>query len=207
MLFANGLSQSEVIEKIQNRYKDINDFYAIFRQEQPVKSIDKVQINLGELWVKKPGKIRWNYNKPKNEQIISDGNFLWYFDVDEKYVVKRDIKEFGHETNIISTLSDLNNLKKIFKIKIYSSTEDNIKYYLVELIPLESEDDSINKQRIAVNMENLLIEKMYIHDAFGNISTIKFSNIKVNEGIKDSVFNFKPPKGTEVVEAPTMPQR
>ena len=83
MLFANGLSQSEVIEKIQNRYKDINDFYATFRQEQPVKSIDKVQINLGELWVKKPGKIRWNYNKPKNEQIISDGNFLWYFDVDE----------------------------------------------------------------------------------------------------------------------------
>jgi outer membrane lipoprotein carrier protein len=201
-LFANGSSTDAVIEKIEIKYKNVSDYYATFRQEQPVKSIDKVQINTGELWIKKPGKIRWNYKIPKNEQIISDGNYLWYYYVEEKYAIKRDIKELGSDTNILSLLSDLNNLKKIYKIKISSTTIENTKYYLVELIPEDSEDDTVNKQILAVSMENLIIERMYIYDAFGNMSTIKFNSIKMNKGIKDSVFQFKAPKDVEVQTHP-----
>ena len=188
--------------EIENKYKNVNDYYATFRQEQPVRSLDKVQTNIGEMWIKKPGKIRWNYNIPKNEQIVSDGNYLWYYYVEEKYAIKRDIKDLGGNTNILSLLSDLNNLKKIYKINISKTTLDDTKYYLIELIPQDSEDDTINKQIIAVNMENLLIERMYIYDAFGNKSTIKFNNIKINKGIKDSVFEFKAPKDVDIQTAP-----
>jgi outer membrane lipoprotein carrier protein len=202
ILLANGSSSDEVIAKIENKYKNVNDYYATFRQEQPVRSLDKVQTNIGEMWIKKPGKIRWNYNIPKNEQIVSDGNYLWYYYVEEKYAIKRDIKDLGGDTNILSLLSNLNNLKKIYKINISKTTLDDTKYYLVELIPQDSEDDTTNKQIIAVNMENLLIERMYIYDAFGNKSTIKFNNIKINKGIKDSVFEFKAPKDVDIQTAP-----
>lgn len=202
VVLANGNAQDAVIEKIENKYKKVNTYYASFRQEQPVTSLDKVQTNVGEIWIKKPGKIRWNYNIPKNEQIISDGNFLWYYYVEEKYALKRDLKEVGSDTNLLSLLSDLSNLQKLYKINIKRTAIEAVKYYLVELIPLDSEDDSVNKQILAVNMDNLLIERIYIYDAFGNKSTIKFSDIKVNNGIKDKVFEFTPPKDVEIQDAP-----
>ncbi len=191
-----------VIEKIENKYKKINDYYASFRQEQTVTALDKVQTNVGELWIKKPGKVRWNYNVPKNEQIISDGSYLWYYYVEEKYAIKRDLKELGSDTNLLSILSDLNNLKKIYNINISKTTIEANRYYLVELIPVDSEDDSVNKQILAVNMDSLIIERMYIYDAFGNKSTIKFSDIKINKGIKNAVFEFKAPKDVDVQAAP-----
>ncbi|HSG31579.1 MAG TPA: outer membrane lipoprotein chaperone LolA [Thermodesulfobacteriota bacterium] len=202
VVLANGNAQDAVIEKIENKYKKVNTYYASFRQEQPVTSLDKVQTNVGEIWIKKPGKIRWNYNIPKNAQIISDGNFLWYYYVEEKYALKRDLKEVGSDTNLLSLLSDLSNLQKLYKINIKRTAIEAVKYYLVELIPLDSEDDSVNKQILAVNMDNLLIERIYIYDAFGNKSTIKFSDIKVNNGIKDKVFEFTPPKDVEIQDAP-----
>ena len=202
VVLANGNAQDAVIEKIENKYKKVNTYYASFRQEQPVTSLDKVQTNVGEIWIKKPGKIRWNYNIPKNAQIISDGNFLWYYYVEEKYALKRDLKEVGSDTNLLSLLSDLSNLQKLYKINIKRTAIEAVKYYLVELIPLDSEDDSVNKQILAVNMDNLLIERIYIYDAFGNKSNIKFSDIKVNNGIKDKVFEFTPPKDVEIQDAP-----
>lgn len=199
---ANGDATDAVITKIENKYKNVNDYYASFRQEQPVKSIDKMQVNTGELWIKKPGKVRWNYNVPKDEQIVSNGKYIWYYYVEEKYAIKRDISELGGDSNILSLLSDLSNVKKIYKIDIKKTTLDGVKSYLVELVPTDSEDDSVNKQILAVNMDTLLIERMYIYDAFGNKSTIKFNDIKINKGIKDSVFEFKAPKDVEVQEHP-----
>ncbi|NIT13301.1 MAG: outer membrane lipoprotein chaperone LolA [Candidatus Dadabacteria bacterium] len=200
--FANGSAEDAVIEKIENKYKKVDDYYASFRQEQPVRSIEKVQTNTGELWIKKPGKIRWNYNLPKNEQIVSDGRYIWYYYVEEKYAVKQDISELGSDGNILSLLSDISNLKKLYNVKITSTSIEKTKYYLVDLKPLDYENPSDQKQVFAINMDNLLIERMYIHDAFGNTSTIKFNNIKINKGIKDSVFNFKAPKDVDIQTAP-----
>lgn len=201
-MYANGAGSDEIIEKIENKYKTVNDYYAGFRQEQPVRSIDKVQTNTGELWIKKPGKIRWNYNIPKNEQIVSDGKFIWYYYVEEKYAIKRDISELGSDSNILSLLSDITSLKKFYNVKVTSTSIDKIRYYLVELTPLDDEDASTQKQIFAINMDNLLIERMYIHDAFGNTSTIKFNGIKINKGIKDSVFKFKAPKDVDIQTHP-----
>lgn len=201
-MYANGAGSDEIIEKIENKYKTVNDYYAGFRQEQPVRSIDKVQTNTGELWIKKPGKIRWNYNIPKNEQIVSDGKFIWYYYVEEKYAIKRDISELGSDSNILSLLSDITSLKKFYNVKVTSTSIDKIRYYLVELKPLDDEDASTQKQIFAINMDNLLIERMYIHDAFGNTSTIKFNGIKINKGIKDSVFKFKAPKDVDIQTHP-----
>ncbi len=200
--FANGSAQDAIIEKIENKYKKVNDYYASFRQEQPVASLDKVQTNIGELWIKKPGKIRWNYNIPKSEHIISDGKYWWYYYVEEKYAAKRDVRDTGGNSSILSILSDLSNLQKLYKINISRTAIEGVKYYLVELIPVDSEDDSVNKQILAVKMDTLLIERMYIYDAFGNKSTIKFSDIKINKGIKNSVFEFKAPKDVEIQAAP-----
>lgn len=197
-----GETQEDIINNIQIKYKGINDFYATFRQDATIKALDKVQTANGELWIKKDAKMRWNYINPGQDQIISDGTNLWYYYKDEDYVVKANLKEMGSNPNLISLLSDLNNLKKVFKIKVSSTQEENKPYYLIDLTPLDSENDDINKISLAIEKDSLIIHKLFLYDPFNNLTIVKLNNIKINKGIKDKVFEFKVPKGVEVVTPP-----
>jgi len=197
-----GETQEDIINNIQIKYKGINDFYATFRQDATIKALDKVQTANGELWIKKDAKMRWNYINPGQDQIISDGTNLWYYYKDEGYVVKANLKEMGSNPNLISLLSDLNNLKEVFKIKVSSTQEENKPYYLIDLTPLDNENDDINKISLAIEKDSLIIHKLFLYDPFNNLTIVKLNNIKINKGIKDKVFEFKVPKGVEVVTPP-----
>jgi outer membrane lipoprotein carrier protein len=200
--FVHAETQTDVIDKIQDKYRSINDFYATFRQDATIKALDKIQTASGELWIKKDAKMRWNYNSPGHDQIVSDGANLWYYYKEENYVVKTDLKGMGGNPNLISLLSDLNNLNNLFKIKVSNTKEQNIPYYLIDLIPLDSEDESINKISIAIEQDSLIIQKLLLYDPFDNLTVVKLNNIKINKGIKDKIFDFKVPKGVEVVTTP-----
>lgn len=199
-----GENQEEIINSIQNKYKGINDFYATFRQDAKIKALDKVQTANGEIWIKKDAKMRWNYINPGQDQIVSDGINLWYYYKDENYVVKANLKEMGSNPNLISLLSELNNLNNVFKITVSNTQEENKAYYLIDLIPLDSENEEINKISLAIEKDSLIIHKLFLYDPYNNLTVVKLNNIKINEGIKDKVFNFEIPKDAEVVSPPPL---
>ena len=53
-----------IIDQIQQKYEKINDFNSKFTQEATVRALNQVQKAKGEVWFKKPGKMRWNYYTP-----------------------------------------------------------------------------------------------------------------------------------------------
>ena len=79
---------SAVIDGIQKKYEQINNFQALFTQESEVKSLNKTQLAEGEVWFKNPGKMRWNYNSPNKDQLVTDGNTQWFYDESEEQVIE-----------------------------------------------------------------------------------------------------------------------
>ena len=77
-----------VVDKIQKKYEEIEDFHADFTQEATVKALNTVQKSDGEVWFKKPGKMRWNYYEPYKDEIVSDGRTLWFYNEEEKQVIE-----------------------------------------------------------------------------------------------------------------------
>jgi outer membrane lipoprotein carrier protein len=77
---AAGQSQTpsldEIVTKVQKQYDTHADFKAQFIQESMVKSLGKKQSSEGTVYFKKPGKMRWTYQKPFKQEIISDGKTL-----------------------------------------------------------------------------------------------------------------------------------
>ncbi len=191
-----------VIDGIQKKYEQINNFQAFFTQESEVKALDKVQKAQGEVWFKKPGKMRWNYDTPNKDQIVSDGKTLWFYDQDEEQVIETPLAQVSETQSTTTLLSGLGNIKKLFNASFAEPGEINPNGgYLVDLVP--KGDEEYNKVTISVDKKDMMVNAIFLYDPFGNLTTVKLADIKTDTGVSDSLFDFKAPAGTEVVKPPS----
>ena len=194
----------KVIDNIQNKYESIETFHADFVQEAEVKVLETVERAHGEVWFKKPGNMRWDYHRPTKDKIVSNGDTIWYYNEAEKQVVESSYDNLKGESNSTTLLSGLANIKELFNYKF--ATIENKKPEtndLIELSPKDSsEEGTFDQIIISVNKSNSLVDKIYLYDPFGNLTTISLRNFELNKTIKKSVFHFKPPRGSEVVKIP-----
>src|SRR5437764_1303269 len=81
----------EVMEKIQKFYEATKDLHARF--EQAVQAgIGGNKKAAGEMWLKKPGRMRWEYGKPEKKLMIADGQTLWVYEPEDEQAFKQDLK-------------------------------------------------------------------------------------------------------------------
>ncbi|MBI4228288.1 MAG: outer membrane lipoprotein chaperone LolA [Deltaproteobacteria bacterium] len=191
-----------VLNRIQEKYEKINDFSSKFTQEATVKALNKVQRAQGEVWFKKPGKMRWNYLRPTKDEIVSDGITIWFYNEEEKQVIESPLSEVIDTPTTTTLISGLGNLKNLFDARFSKShsTGDN-NAYLIDLSPRDNSEE-FNSVTIAVDKDSLLVNTIYLYDPFGNLTTVKLNNIEINNGIPDSLFIFKAPKGAETTKVP-----
>lgn len=191
-----------VIDGVQKKYEQINNFQALFTQESEVKALNKTQLAEGEVWFKKPGKMRWNYNTPNKDQIVSDGKTLWFYDEEEEQVIETPLTQVAETQSTTTLLSGLGNIKQLFDANFTDTTSISSNgSYLVDLIP--KGDEEYNKVTISVDKSDMMVNKIYLYDPFGNLTTVKLLDVKTNGNVSDTLFDFKAPEGAEVVKPPT----
>lgn len=194
---------SEVLSMVQQRYESANEFYAFFEQASTVRALGRVQKAEGEVWFKKPGKMRWNYHFPNKDEIVSDGDKFWYYSSEDKQVVESTLEGVVDSPTTTTLLQGLGNIKELFDARFPTSgSKDEKGRYVVELEPKNSGRDEAGRFTIAVNPDTWLAEVVYLYDPFGNVTTITFRDIKLNNGISESLFAFTVPKGVEIIKAP-----
>ena len=195
-----------IVDKLQKKYEGINDFHADFVQEAEVRALNKTQKAFGEVWFKKPGKMRWNYYSPTKDTIVSDGNNLWYYIEQENQVLESSLKDLnGGDTTSTTLLSGLGKIKELFTVRLITDPALQTKSgYLLELIPKDVDEDEIkNKVLISVNKSDSLVNTIYLFDPFGNQTKVSLLKTQVNNKISDKIFKFKTPKGAEIVKLPS----
>ncbi len=208
LLFSiDGFSNEEdnlgsVIDGIQKKYEQINNFHAVFIQESEVKALNKVQKANGEVWFKKPGKMRWNYDTPNKDQIVSDGKTLWFYDEEEGQVIETPLNQVSETQSTTTLLSGLGNIKELFNASFTEPGDISPNgSYLIDLMP--KGDEEYNKVTISVDKKDMMVNTIYLYDPFGNLTTMKLEDIKVDGAVSDSLFDFKVPSGVEVVKPPS----
>jgi outer membrane lipoprotein-sorting protein len=93
------------------------------------------------------------------------------------------------------------NLKRDFRVLSpggESKREDT--WYLLELAPVEPQVD-IQRLVLTVDPKRYLIVQTDIYDAFENVNRIRFSRIKVDRNLPDSLFIFTIPPGAQVLRS------
>jgi outer membrane lipoprotein carrier protein len=197
-----GLSVEELITKVQRNYNQITDIQARFAQEYNNKFLNRVKKAEGRVYFKKSGMMRWEYHKPVRQEIVSDGSTIWHYQPDDNQVIVGEISKAIRTKLSIAFLSGEGDLRRDFRIqspKGESQREDS--WYLLDLVPVEPQAD-IQRLVLRVHPKRFLIVQTDIYDAFENINRIRFSGIKINRNLPDSLFSFTIPPGTQVLRSP-----
>ncbi|HEY1611379.1 MAG TPA: outer membrane lipoprotein chaperone LolA [Paraburkholderia sp.] len=141
----------------------------------------------------RPGKFVWTYEKPYEQVLQSDGEMLYVYDKDLNQVTRRKLGgALGASPAAI--LFGSNDLDKNFTLKD-AGVKDGIDW--LELIP-KAKDTQFKSVGIGFRDGNL--EAMELHDVFGNVTLLTFSNIEKNPSLPASQFKFTVPQGADVID-------
>jgi outer membrane lipoprotein carrier protein len=155
----------------------------------------EVQRSSGALSILKPGRFRWDYYQPYDQQIISDGERLWIYDVDLEQVTVNPLNEALGAAPAMLLSSD-QPVEEQFVIEELGRLPGGGDLLWVELQP-RSKD--IDYSRVYLGLDERTLRQMELRDNFGQRTRIVFEDVQINPEIPVERFEFEPPPGVDVI--------
>ena len=195
-LAAESRSADAVVEGLQKSYDATSDFVADFTQQTEVKTVNRTLKASGKLSFKRPGKMLWRYEEPKNQFVLTDGKHLYFYQPEQNQVIKSPLKNAFRGDIPLSFLLGLGNLKKDFNATLKASEESQ------NVLRLEPKGEAGGYGEILVGVSKAASDILWVsvRDAAGNLTTLRFSGMRKGVGVNDSLFQVKIPDGADVVE-------
>ena len=195
-LAAENHNAESVVDALQKSYDSTVDFVADFRQETEVKTLNRTMKATGKISFKRPGKMLWRYDEPKNQFVLADGKHLYFYQPDQNQVIKSPLKNAFRGDIPLSFLLGLGNLKKDFNATLKASDDSQ------NVLRLEPKGEAGGYSEILVGVSKASADILWVsvRDAANNLTTLRFSGMRKGVGVNDSLFQVKIPNGADVVE-------
>ncbi|MCE9499788.1 MAG: outer membrane lipoprotein carrier protein LolA [Leptospira sp.] len=217
LFFLNGLSAqshnwnspSEVVKKIKKKFVNIKSYTAEFRIT--TVSAKKTTNMRGNCTYKSPGKIRYDFNEPEGDAIVSDGKTLWIYIKRIGAVGKQDLELKKNNTSgpifQAGSAEGLNRLFRKYHYKFDSISQPQVspkdgKQYFVLALEQREKVGGYENMLLYVDAESYLIKKAIAADGRGKETTIDFSEIKLDPEIEDGIFNYHISGNAKIVNNP-----
>ncbi len=185
----NDYLLEELLVKIEEKHGK-NGFKADFIQESTLKSIGETVTASGNVYLKKSGKMRWEYKTPETQLYISNGKELWAYNPEDMSVT------IAEQSSNFDFLTDMQMLRKKYNISIVDKNKNhNIK---VELIA-KHEDADFRKIYLIIARETSIIKEIILYNVNDDETIIKLSNHQFDKILNESLFNFEIPEGTDII--------
>jgi outer membrane lipoprotein carrier protein len=158
----------------------------------------------GTLLVKIPGMMRWDYETPDQQIIVSNGIKLWiYRPADNQVLVGKSPTFFGKGKGA-GFLSDFQSVRNNFVISLEKKPKDDVyilklDVYILKLIPHQKTEE-LSRVYLVVSPATFEISEVVTYNAYGDETRIELSDYAYNRNYDDSVFQFSIPQGADVVE-------
>ena len=191
-----NLSLAKILDGIEKRYAN-SSFSAKFLQESTIKAMEITDFASGKVYVRHPGMMRWEYDEPNKQVIITDGFKLWIYRPEDNQVMTGSAPDFFRDGKGASFLSDIKLIREKFNISLLNS-ETNF-FYELKLMPIEKTLD-ISDIHLSVSKNTFNIVRVTTYNFYGDETRIEFLNTEFNLQLDDSLFSFKIPEGVDVLQ-------
>ncbi len=180
-------------KRLLKRFANIKTVTAEFTQKLYTSESNKPQVTYGKLLVAGGDKFRLEYTKPYEQLYIANGKEFLFYDVDlEQITIKPQTKELANTPAMILS----NPIIFIQKYFVKLSKESYYEEYI-----LTAKSDTVAYAKILLSFKNTRLKTMLIEDSFGQETELDFTKIIYNKKIPDTVFNFTPPEGVDVISS------
>ncbi len=164
---------------------------ADFKQVLINEAGNPMQSSTGVFYLQRPGKFRWDYLKPFQQQIISNAGKVWFYDTDLEQVTIKKLDESVGSTPALLLSGDVS-LEENYNMEDQGVDGD---LQWIKLVPKNQESSF---KYVLIGLDKGSLGGMELSDNFGQLTRIYFSNVKLNPFIKPGLFEFETPKGADV---------
>jgi outer membrane lipoprotein carrier protein len=192
LLLAPTLAFPATVDTLKTMLNGTTTAKGRFAQIVMDKNNKTLQQSSGTMEFSRPGRFRWEYNKPYEQTIVGDGQKLWIYDKDLNQVTVRKLDQ-ALGASPAALLAGSNEIDKSYALK---SAGENGGLDWLEAVP-RSQDTSFERIRMGFGKNGL--ETMELKDQFGQTTIIKFADLERNAKLAPNAFTFTPPKGAAVI--------
>jgi len=189
----------EAVRGVETAYGRLTDLKADFSQTAFNKSLNQTIPAQGAVYLKRGGKLRWEYTEPTPQQIVSDGKTLWVYTPQLNQVNTGPAPE-ALAGPAGSFLMGLGKLREHFSVKFLNAAQpkDAEGHVVLDLTPKQPLP-TLTRLVLGFDPKSWEIRKAVVYDQFENTVTMKFTKLTINAGLDDKLFVFVPPKGVATV--------
>jgi outer membrane lipoprotein carrier protein len=196
---AQAPTLDDVIRGVETAYGKMTDLKGEFVQSALNKSLNQTIEAKGVVYLKKGGKLRWEYAEPTRQEIVSDGKTIWIHTPQLNQVNTGAAPE-ALSGPAGSFLSGLGKLRQHFNVRFLNpaqpkDTDGNVVLDLTPKQPLPT----LARLVLSLEAKTYDVRKAVVYDQFDNTVTMTFTKVAVNTGLPDKLFVFTPPTGTATV--------
>ncbi len=187
-----------VANAVDRKYNHLHTLQCNFTEIYSGAGMDRSET--GTLWLKKPGKMRWEYRSPREKLFVGDGKYAWFYVPGEQQVRKTETRKLE---DLRSPLAFLLGKTKLEKELPGLSVAQEAK-------PLNAGDIVLKgvPRAMAGRVTQVLLEitpedwirRIVIDEADGSRTEYLFSDQRADVKLPDQRFEFTVPKGVEVVD-------
>jgi len=197
LIGAEVLDVHALARAVDEHYNRLRTLQAEFTEIYRGSGIERTES--GTLWLKKPGKMRWEYRSPREKLFLSDGKDAWFYLPGDRQVRKTPVRKLDDLRSPLGFLLGKTRLEK--ELHGLSAAPDvaplNEGDMVLRGVP-KTMADRINQVLLEITPADQ-IARIAIEEVDGSITEYRFINQKENVEVADQRFRFVPPPGTEMV--------
>jgi outer membrane lipoprotein carrier protein len=196
LMLLNPLSwgEDDIGTRFTKTIDAITSFSGDFNQVVKDDEGDIIEKYQGEIFIQKPGNLRWNARVPFEQTIVANKSTVWFYDKALKQVTINKSNNTKQKNPALVLSGTAEEIKKAYKINL--KVDEKTQVHAYELVP--KKDDRLF-EKIIINIQKDKIVSLEIYDSLEQITQISFSNIKNNIKFKSNIFIFDVPKGVKVI--------
>lgn len=186
------LAQAGAVDQLHQFLSSTRTLKADFSQVVVAKSGRKPQQSSGVVAISRPGKLRWDIQKPYPQLVVGDGEKIWIYDAELKQVTVRKAGQ-AISGSPAALLAGSNELEKNFTLA-EAGESDGLNW-----VEATAKADESGFEKIRLGFVGADLKAMELLDNFGQTTHIRFSKLERNPQLPAATFKFVPPAGVDVV--------
>jgi len=186
---------ARAVDGLQRHYRETRSFSAKFVEEiAPVGA--PARTRSGTVYFSKPGRMRWEFDEPSKELIVSDGERLYNYDPELNQVIEAPLTQALRSPGATEFLLGVGDLSRDFNPSLAGNASSDGLMHL-KLTPKKPG----NTVELGLEEKSYDIRTIRVTDQLGNVTFLKLADIESNRVLPDSMFAFSPPAGADVVRS------
>jgi len=187
-----------VAQAVDEHYNQLRSLEAEFTETYRGAGMDRVES--GTLWLKKPGKMRWEYRSPRDKLFLSDGKDAWFYVPGDKQARKTPVRKLEDLRSPLGFLLGKTKLEKELQVLGFAP----------DVAPLEPGNlvlrgvpralgDRVSQVLLEIDPQKQIV-RIQVDEVDGSTTEYRFRNQKEGVAIDDRQFRFEPPPGVETID-------